>query len=103
MNARPATLWFLITSFAVACSGDPESPPPDDTTDPAGEPDASGQPDGSSRYVCDYKTPPRCGPRGCVAMCVTCFYDRCRANGGSCEACKADMEVCKWWCAQPPY
>jgi hypothetical protein len=43
----------------------------------------------------DYYNPPRCGPRNCVAMCVTCEYDICRIYGGSINACKAEMELCK--------
>jgi hypothetical protein len=39
--------------------------------------------------------PARCGPRNCVAMCVTCLYDLCRAHGGSCTDCRHDMELCK--------
>ena len=100
---RGSAALMVIALFAARCSGDPESFPREDPVDPSDEPDASSQPDGSSRYVCDYKTPPRCSPRGCVAMCVTCYYDRCRASGGSCVACKEDMEFCKRWCAQPPY
>jgi hypothetical protein len=43
----------------------------------------------------DYSSPPRCGPRNCVAMCVTCLYDICRASGGSISICKQSMELCK--------
>jgi hypothetical protein len=49
----------------------------------------------------DFKNPPRCGPRNCVAMCVTCEYDICRIHGGSISACKAEMEVCKADCNEP--
>ncbi len=53
---------------------------------------------------CAYYNPPRCGPRNCVAECVTCSYDICRINGGSCSTCKAAMEDCKDSCAEnnPP-
>jgi hypothetical protein len=47
---------------------------------------------------CAYYVPPRCGPRNCVAMCATCFYDFCRGSGGSCSSCKAQMEACKDEC-----
>lgn len=46
----------------------------------------------------DYYNPPRCGPRNCVAMCVTCEYDICRIFGGSIADCQAEMEVCKEVC-----
>ena len=48
--------------------------------------------------ACSYTSPPRCGPRNCVARCVSCFYDICRASGESCSACKAQMEQCKASC-----
>jgi hypothetical protein len=43
----------------------------------------------------DFYWPPRCGPRNCWAMCVTCFYDYCRAIGGGIDDCKAEKEQCK--------
>ena len=46
--------------------------------------------------------PARCGPRNCVARCVTCLYDFCRQSGGSCLQCKARMEVCKRRCTMQP-
>ena len=46
----------------------------------------------------DYFATPRCGPRPCIAMCVTCLYDRCRISGGTVEECKEDMESCKESC-----
>ena len=46
----------------------------------------------------DYTSLPRCGPRNCVAMCVTCFYDICRASGGTVKQCKSQMEYCKDGC-----
>jgi hypothetical protein len=49
---------------------------------------------------CTYYNPPRCGPRNCVAMCVTCLYDQCRIEGGSCQECKAEMEECKDRCPE---
>ena len=47
-----------------------------------------------------YYNPPRCGPRNCVAMCVTCLYDRCRIEGGSHQECRAEMEECKDRCPE---
>ena len=52
------------------------------------------------RGSCGYSNPARCGPRNCVAACVTCGYDNCRINGGSCEECKAWMEECKDRCPE---
>ena len=49
----------------------------------------------------DYRDPPRCGPRNCVAMCVTCEYDICRIFGGTREECRAEMEQCKDDCSEP--
>ncbi len=46
----------------------------------------------------DYYNPPRCGPRNCVAMCVTCEYDLCRIYGGSIAECNAEKETCKDIC-----
>ncbi|NUP06908.1 MAG: hypothetical protein HOW73_12720 [Polyangiaceae bacterium] len=46
----------------------------------------------------DYYWPPRCGPRNCVAMCVTCEYDICRHFGGSIAQCKSELELCKSEC-----
>lgn len=48
----------------------------------------------------DYSWPPRCGPRNCVAACVTCLYDICRSSGGSVEQCNAQKELCKQSCAE---
>jgi hypothetical protein len=50
--------------------------------------------------LCGYYQPARCGPRNCVAACVTCLYDYCRIRGGSCEDCKAWMEECKGRCPE---
>lgn len=47
---------------------------------------------------CTSISPPRCGPRNCVAMCVTCLFDICRLYGGSCSECRAEMEYCKQDC-----
>ncbi|MBL8744168.1 MAG: hypothetical protein JNK04_23835 [Myxococcales bacterium] len=46
----------------------------------------------------DYYNPPRCGPRNCEAMCVTCYYDICRIQGGSVSECNAEKELCKDEC-----
>lgn len=47
--------------------------------------------------------PPRCGPRNCIAMCVTCEYDCCLHSGGSLAECQADRESCKELCFHIPY
>lgn len=51
---------------------------------------------------CSYYDPPRCSPRNCTAMCVTCQYDACRIAGNTCSYCKAEMELCKDDCNYPP-
>ena len=48
----------------------------------------------------DFHDPPRCGPRNCVAMCVTCEYDICRISGGTRQDCRAEMEICKDECGE---
>jgi hypothetical protein len=103
MSQWPAMLLPLLTVFACGSYGDPEALPPTDAADASPAPDARDQGDASSQTACDYKTPPRCSPRSCIARCVTCFYDECRAAGGSCSECKWEMELCKNWCARPPY
>jgi len=55
-------------------------------------------PKSSTNKPSDYVSPPRCGPRNCVAMCVTCFYDICRASGGTVEQCNLQKEYCKDSC-----
>jgi hypothetical protein len=98
MNQLHAMLLPLVTVFAAACYG-AEAPPATDATDPSVESgeQAAGS---SSLQACAYKSPPRCGARNCVAMCVTCFYDVCRAAGGSCVDCKQEMEICKDECGE---
>jgi len=44
--------------------------------------------------------PPRCEPRNCVAMCVTCYYDICIHDGDSVATCRAEMELCKDDCGE---
>jgi hypothetical protein len=65
--------------------------------DPHATPAAAGENDLSRVAAAgrDYVSPPRCGPRNCWAMCVTCLYDLCRASGGSVADCQAERELCK--------
>lgn len=55
-----------------------------------------------SPQSCTGVDPPRCGPRNCVAMCVTCLFDICRLSGGSCSQCRDEMELCKEMCNETP-
>jgi len=98
MNKWHALLLPLLTVFAVGCSDGPDAPSTPDSEDPSSE--SVGQGDPSSLTACGFKSPPRCGPRNCVAMCVTCLYDVCRASGGSCADCKREMELCKDDCGE---
>jgi len=97
MNRWHAMLLPLVTVFAASCYSGAEAPPTEDFTDPSSESSGQGQ---SELAACGYRSPPRCGARNCVAMCVTCFYDACRAAGGSCADCKRDMEFCKDECGE---
>jgi len=97
MNKWPAMLVLLITLLALGCSSDPEASSPSDSADPSPDPSGQETGDASTQGACSYRTP-RCGPRNCIAMCVTCFYDHCRAAGRSCSDCKWEMERCKYWC-----
>ena len=60
----------------------------------------SGQTEGDVVEIqkSDDSAAPRCGPRNCIAMCVTCFYDLCLKNGGSIKECSKEMESCKEDC-----
>jgi hypothetical protein len=90
----------LITIFASSCYSGAETVPGADSADPSSESVAQGESELSLAAACGYKSPPRCGARNCVAMCVTCLYDLCRATGGSCADCKQDMELCKDECGE---
>ena len=96
MKKWHAMLLPLVTAFATSCYGGAEAPTID-SVDPSSE---SGEQSLGELGACNYKTPPRCGARNCVAMCVTCFYDVCRASGGSCADCKREMELCKDDCGE---
>jgi len=41
----------------------------------------------------------RCGPRNCVAMCVTCLFDACLRSGDSVAECEAEREDCIQSCS----
>lgn len=47
-----------------------------------------------------YSNPPRCGPRNCVATCVTCYYDICRIYGGTAAECNVEKQGCIDECNQ---
>ena len=96
MKKWHAMLLPLVTAFAASCYGGADAPTTD-SVDPSSE---SGEQSQGELTACNYKTPPRCGARNCVAMCVTCFYDVCRASGGSCADCKREMELCKDDCGE---
>jgi len=100
MKKMYAMLLPLVAVFAVACSGAAATPNPTDSADLSTESVGQVEGDPSSLTSCGYKSPPRCGARNCVAMCVTCLYDACRAAGGSCTDCKRDMELCKDDCGE---
>ncbi|HMJ57362.1 MAG TPA: hypothetical protein VK540_35070 [Polyangiaceae bacterium] len=100
MKKMYAMLLPLFAVFALGCSDGAESRATQDSAEPASESAAQNEGDSSSLLACGYKSPPRCGPRNCVAMCVTCLYDICRATGGSCTDCKRDMELCKDDCGE---
>jgi hypothetical protein len=95
-----AILLPLVIVTAASCYGGAEAPSTTDSVDPSFESVAPIEGETASAAACGYKTPPRCGARNCVAMCVTCFYDVCRAAGGSCVDCKREMELCKDECGE---
>jgi hypothetical protein len=81
-----AAALFALTLGACATE---ESPAESDTTRV-----------GQEVRIGDYYNPPRCGPRNCVAMCVTCEYDLCRISGSSASECDAESEFCIDACNQ---
>ena len=99
MNQWHVMLLPLITVFAASCYS-AEAPPATDLVDPSLESGEQMSGESSLQAACGNRSPPRCGARNCVAMCVTCFYDVCRASGGSCADCKQEMELCKDECGE---
>ncbi|MEE9354577.1 MAG: hypothetical protein V3U75_03215 [Methylococcaceae bacterium] len=69
-------------------------------TDQSIQEDVTGNSYPATNYPPDYSWPPRCGPRNCVARCVTCEYDLCRASGGSAKQCNEQKELCKQVCEE---
>ncbi|HET7538838.1 MAG TPA: hypothetical protein VFK05_03175, partial [Polyangiaceae bacterium] len=67
MKILHAIVWVLAFMGVVACSAATSS---DDGPDTAATTEAISV------------WPPRCGPRNCWAMCVTCEYDICLHEGG---------------------
>jgi hypothetical protein len=100
MNQWHAMFLPLITLCAAGCYRGVEASPTTDSAEPSAEKGVSSETGQSLQAASGYKTPPRCGPRNCVAMCVTCFYDLCRAAGGTCSDCKQEMELCKDECGE---
>jgi hypothetical protein len=90
----------LLTIMTASCYRGAEPSPTVDSAEPSTESEAEIVGESSLAAACGYKSPPRCGPRNCVAMCVTCLYDICRASGGSCTDCKREMEACKDECGE---